>query len=602
MSQSERSKPVWILDTPDLYWIPDRARLARLVRAGMPENPNNVQEHFQLYDDDAAEGSSTSRIAKDTNGNVDVTSGDVLTQVRICVQQTNSIHDQSGTLQLTLYAAKNGGGFTAVTTGRTDGIFIHDSAYLTQGGDTTERLAGSETFLADNNWQVDNAAATGTLTWPDGATSEAECVWPVTFDQSNLADTDYFEFEVRDGGGVALDAYTRRPTYTIILSGTVHEDAAVDSLTLQDTAAVVATFDTAAVDALVLQDTAAPRQVHAVSVADSFVLQDTPTTRADFKAAVVESLDLGDGIGGAIGFLGPEDSFVLQDFCSSEISVGPVTWGVDADEDLVLQDSAAARIDFAAALTELVTFQDTVGAAWKTGGSATENLLLQDVAAAAVLFVTACVENLVFQDVVSSRIDFKGAAVDSFTIQDSVTGGLLLTVAVVDSFTVQDSVTAEIKNIGYCVEDLVLQDSVTLRADYAGGLVETVVFSDGCEARIVHRPQVADGLTLGDTAAPANLIPVACADGVAFQDTCGSVMLFGASCDELVTFGDLAGSGIVLPVAVVDSLVLQDAITVEVVTVGIAVGHEGRSNLAPDHEGETDLLMGHEGRSNMEDD
>jgi hypothetical protein len=221
MSQNEKSDLDWVLETPDLYWVPRRAEIARGIRAGMPVVANEVQEHFQLYDDDGDESTSTSKIAKDTNGNVNVDSGDVDTQMRFCVQQTATGHNESTTRRLTLFAAKNGGSYTEVTPARSDGIAAYSSSNLVSGDDTTERLAGSGTFITNNNWEADGGLC-GTITWPNesGSVDEAETVWPVRFVQADAANGDYFDFELRDSAGTALSGgYTRRPRYTIVKSG-----------------------------------------------------------------------------------------------------------------------------------------------------------------------------------------------------------------------------------------------------------------------------------------------------------------------------------------------------------------------------------------------
>lgn len=200
----------------DLFWIPRRAEIARGIRAGMPSFVVTVQEHFALYDDDADESTATIRIAKDTNGNVNVDGGDVETQLRFCVQQTNGAHNQNETLILQLRAAKNGGTYLSVNSSRTDGVFHHTSSNLVTGDDTTERLAGSLTYITNNNWECDgDSITTGTLSWTNGTTEEAECVFSVTFDASQVADGDYFDFELRDNNSTPLSSYTRRPRYTI---------------------------------------------------------------------------------------------------------------------------------------------------------------------------------------------------------------------------------------------------------------------------------------------------------------------------------------------------------------------------------------------------
>lgn len=209
--------PVWLFDTPDLYWIPARARIAREIRAGKPVAAAWEQQHVQVFADDAGEATSTALAAKNATYDVDVDSGDVILQLRFSIAQTEATYNGGPFLfACLLYVDVNGGGFNQLGSAGQGGVYTGDSAYLTTAGDTTERLAGSYSFITDNNWQVDNGLASSNCTFPNEATAEAEVVWAVRIDAAEVSDNDTFTFRIYEFNDGAADfTYTNDLVLTI---------------------------------------------------------------------------------------------------------------------------------------------------------------------------------------------------------------------------------------------------------------------------------------------------------------------------------------------------------------------------------------------------
>lgn len=99
-------------------------------------------------------------------------------------------------------ASKNSGAYD--TFANIAGITAVDSANLTAGGDTTQRL-GTGTFVTPNGAVGDNGDV-ASFTIPAG--EECEFLWSLRIDQADVNDGDTFDIRIYNDSGVAIDNYT----------------------------------------------------------------------------------------------------------------------------------------------------------------------------------------------------------------------------------------------------------------------------------------------------------------------------------------------------------------------------------------------------------
>lgn len=129
---------------------------------------------------------------------------DVTFLTRIQVEETDG---GNSNLLYALFAQKNGtGGYTEVTTARTDGLKIaNDTQGRADDENTTERLtAGVGTFAAGK--YDDGQTQTGT-TVVNLDTEYTDLEFAVQVDSIYAVDTDYWDLEVHQVDGTVLDAY-----------------------------------------------------------------------------------------------------------------------------------------------------------------------------------------------------------------------------------------------------------------------------------------------------------------------------------------------------------------------------------------------------------
>ncbi len=130
---------------------------------------------------------------------------DVTFLIRIQVEETGGVND---TWTFQLYAQKNGGGgFTAVTRARTDGLRLADDTQSrTDGEATTERLtAGAGSWMAgeyDDGGTSDGMENSITLN-----SQYTDLEFAIEIDSANASTSDYWEFRIESNAGVDLDSY-----------------------------------------------------------------------------------------------------------------------------------------------------------------------------------------------------------------------------------------------------------------------------------------------------------------------------------------------------------------------------------------------------------
>lgn len=171
-------------------------------------NPVFNQNGFRFYDDGS--GWNDRELENVDHSIVDGTN--VILRIEIEVTNSKTANNWLGTL----YAQKNGaGGYTQMTTTRTDGCRIVASGWFTDAdADNVDRLTSSSlTFTGgelDSDGNLGEVAGgmdfAGTDHWEVGICIE--------IDLANAVSGDYWDFEIRDDVGAQLDGYTRRPRFT----------------------------------------------------------------------------------------------------------------------------------------------------------------------------------------------------------------------------------------------------------------------------------------------------------------------------------------------------------------------------------------------------
>ena len=239
------------------YWIrfSDGLRLPVIQGGGMAET--HQIDRYAFGDDDGNEAGHSLDTENTTRGTQEA---DVTFLIRIQVEETGGASD-AWTFQL--YAQKNGGGgFTAVTRARTDGLRLADDTQSRADGEaTTERLtAGAGAFLAG---EYDDGGTS------DGMESElalnaqyTDLEFAIEIDSANASNNDYWELRIESNAGVDLDSYPGSlPTVTADILETPSPSVS-DGLTIGESVTMA------------ISDAA-------VSVSDGLVLADTPQYYTD---------------------------------------------------------------------------------------------------------------------------------------------------------------------------------------------------------------------------------------------------------------------------------------------------------------------------------
>jgi hypothetical protein len=131
--------------------------------------------------------------------------------IRLQPNETGGASEAAG---YALFAQKNGaGGYTEVTTSRTDGLRIAaNGSSRSDDENTTERLtAGTGSFTAGKFDDGQTQQATTSITLNSQYTDLEFCI---EIDSANAATDDYWDLRVHFAGGGALDSYSTLPRVT----------------------------------------------------------------------------------------------------------------------------------------------------------------------------------------------------------------------------------------------------------------------------------------------------------------------------------------------------------------------------------------------------
>ena len=184
-------------------------RVFPVIRGGTSSIYN--QNGFAFYDDD-----NTWTIANDglENDNLVAIDGtNYILRVEIEVTNAKAVNN----ILFDVYAAKNGGSYTQLTTGRTDGLRIVASSWFSDAAsDNNNRLSSSS--LTFTGGELDSDGAIGEVA--GGIDFVGQDHWEVgiclEIDTANASASDYWDIRIEHDGGGALDGYSRIPriTYT----------------------------------------------------------------------------------------------------------------------------------------------------------------------------------------------------------------------------------------------------------------------------------------------------------------------------------------------------------------------------------------------------
>jgi len=193
-----------------------------------------TQVRFRGRTNDASLASGTYTESEDTNYSVD---GDTRTRIRFLLQETGG---GAGNDSYELWYSKNSGTYAQVLAASANCALALTSGYA--DGDTLatadfDLTAGSGTAFAGIAVE-DPGPETGNIAHTANGYTELEFCFELP--SADNSDGDTFDFEVRDGAGTQLNAYTIRPRVTVNIVGT-------DVLTADDLASGTPNLDSPAI-------------------------------------------------------------------------------------------------------------------------------------------------------------------------------------------------------------------------------------------------------------------------------------------------------------------------------------------------------------------
>jgi hypothetical protein len=189
----------WILIGRYWYRLSDGMVVPVIQGGGMAVVVQN--NTFAFGDDD---GSESGHSLDTENAPRTAQLPDITFLIRIQVEETDG---GNSSFLYALFAQKNGtGGYTEVTTARTDGLIIaNDTQSRADDENTSERLsAGVGAFVAGK--YDDGQTQTGT-TAIGLDTEYTDLEFAIQIDSANAVDTDYWDLEVHEADGTVLGSY-----------------------------------------------------------------------------------------------------------------------------------------------------------------------------------------------------------------------------------------------------------------------------------------------------------------------------------------------------------------------------------------------------------
>lgn len=172
-------------------------------------DPSITQAAYRFYAE-GSESGSTTLAAQDTAPSVDVSSGDVALQLRVCLQNT-SANPVWATDDFRLQVNLDNSNYEDVTATSPSWTKGFDSANLTEGASTTNRLTGGTgTFVAG---KVSEDGEVNDLGW--SANNYTELLYSLVLPAVALVNGDTLWFRVLYNGAVTNMTYSVTPTINI---------------------------------------------------------------------------------------------------------------------------------------------------------------------------------------------------------------------------------------------------------------------------------------------------------------------------------------------------------------------------------------------------
>lgn len=162
--------------------------------------PVYYQNHYRIYQDDAALNSATAYANEDTTYTLQK---NIPFRLRI---QTYNNGAGTGNISRRLEWRTGSNSWTAIST--TGEVKLYDSIQFTDGTATTAKLTSPGTFVAGQGKDTGSTTTSASI----AVGSYTEDVWSLIFDATALDDTAY-QFRVTNAGTI-LDNYTVNPTVT----------------------------------------------------------------------------------------------------------------------------------------------------------------------------------------------------------------------------------------------------------------------------------------------------------------------------------------------------------------------------------------------------
>ncbi len=170
-------------------------------------NPVYNQNGFRFYEDTSGwtglETENTDHARSDNTK--------IILRIELEITNAKAVPNRLGTV----YAAKNGGGYTALDQARVDGLAMVASSWFTDAdADSNDRLATSS--LTFTGGELDDDGSHGEVT--GGMDFAGQDHWEIgmciQIDTGVAGDTDYWDIQLKDNLGGDLDGYTRTPRLT----------------------------------------------------------------------------------------------------------------------------------------------------------------------------------------------------------------------------------------------------------------------------------------------------------------------------------------------------------------------------------------------------
>ncbi|MDJ0950954.1 MAG: hypothetical protein QNJ94_18740 [Alphaproteobacteria bacterium] len=201
---------------------------------------NSVGHQFKLKD-----AGATWLANKDTDVNIDVTSGNVQKRLRLEIDNSGG---EATTPSFRWIYSKNSGAYATITASSSN-IRTKSTTHFADGDDCDESLLGAGTLITNNNGAEES---TGVMTMGANfsGSSEIECELSFELVSADLANNDTIDIRLEENDGTDFDTYTETPRITITKSGDVTGTGDLDAQASQaDGAGVVRSIGTGTLEA-----------------------------------------------------------------------------------------------------------------------------------------------------------------------------------------------------------------------------------------------------------------------------------------------------------------------------------------------------------------